>query len=635
MRIQNNITADNSHRQLGINNQNISKNAEKLSSGFRVNRAADDAAGLAISEKMRTQIRGLNRASLNIQDGVSLLQVGDGALQFIHNKLQRLRELTVQAANDTNQLLDRDAIQLEFGHLSSEVNQVVQMTNFNGKLLFDGKEIGAPYEYELGKISTPYTTTILATNYTPSTIDGWSTPEEFFNRPTAANVGTPSGPPVPNTGKFAMQIITPADGTLNVVLDFGAINNIKGVPVAPGAMTWSNFLDYFVQEFNNLGVGHVVDNIRFDTLSSTIVFDFPRDSSTNLTGIMGKSPTIEPIPTANLPRVHVGIGGNTAQANALNGTSSAGINGFPGPFRANYIMPPDGPPLHQISDFMSNNDTIIGSSPIPPPGTVERATLPGGVFPSMNVNVDGNDFKIPLVPGNYPDAKTFADAHKSVFESARFDLDVDANGNLVITTKGLNPTPSITFKTNPDELLADLGFSPTPTSKTERLLKGLVIQSGANEGDIVLIGMPRLCSRSLGISIRRPDDEGTDVDHINRLGANGYRLEANVDGDPMEYSLDVTSHDKASAALTVLTNAINIISVERAQIGSQQNRLEYAMRNVDNTSENLQAAESRIRDTDMAAEMTTFVQNQILIQASTAMLAQANTLPQGVLQLLG
>jgi len=111
---------------------------------------------------------------------------------------------------------------------------------------------------------------------------------------------------------------------------------------------------------------------------------------------------------------------------------------------------------------------------------------------------------------------------------------------------------------------------------------------------------------------------------------------ANVKADPIdEYSLDVTSHEKASAALGVLTNAINIISTERARMGAQQNRLEYAMQNVDNSAENLQAAESRIRDVDMAAEMTTFVQNQILQQSSTAMLAQANALPNAMLQLLG
>ena len=138
MRINNNITAVNSHRQLGINRRSLGENTERLSSGTRVNRPADDSAGFSISEKMRTQIRGLNRTSLNIQDGSSSLQVGDGALQFVHDKMQRMRELAVQAANGTNDNLDRVAIQLEFGQLTSEINSVIRKTSCNGRMLFDG-----------------------------------------------------------------------------------------------------------------------------------------------------------------------------------------------------------------------------------------------------------------------------------------------------------------------------------------------------------------------------------------------------------------------------------------------------------------------------------------------------------------
>jgi len=215
-----------------------------------------------------------------------------------------------------------------------------------------------------------------------------------------------------------------------------------------------------------------------------------------------------------------------------------------------------------------------------------------------------------------------------------FTLSV-VDGKLSITTEGDNPDPTVTMTFNPSRLADELGFGTSPDSSTEPMSGGLWIQSGANEGDGIEIQMPNLNTRSLGLSIRRPNDEADPDLHINSLGADGYTTVANVSGNPMENSLDVTSHETASAALGVLTNAINIISLERARIGAQQNRLEFSMKNVDNTSENLQAAESRIRDTDMAAEMTTFVQNQILTQSSTAMLAQANTLPQGILQLLG
>jgi len=641
MRIQNNIAADNSQRQLGITTRNISSNTEKLSSGFRVNRAADDAAGLAISEKMRTQIRGLNRASLNIQDGISLLQIGDGALQSIHNKMQRMRELAVQSANGTNQELDRQAIQLEFGQLTSEVNQVVQMTNFNNRFLFDGS-IGASWEYTLGNKVQPFITSIPAAgDFTPTTVTGWTTPAGFGTSDVAANVGTPLVP-VPTSGKFAMQIVTPADGTLNVVIDFGVVNKVNGVDIAPGNMSWDDFLAYFVQEFNSFsGVGKVVDDIRFT--AGQIVFDFPRDpSSGNLTYAMGKPPTNEPVADLNRPRVHIGIGGVTpAQTNSLNGTASTGTLGTPGPFKSNYTMLSDGGPALNESDFMANNNTIFGATATAVPMPAARASLPGGSFPNLTINFDGSNIKIPLKPGHYTDAESFKAANQSAFVSHGFDLDVDDEGKLLITTKGMNSSPSfggLTF--NPTTLAASLGFGTLGTVGTEPVPAGfLPIQSGANQADIVKIEIPNLSSRSLGISIRLPEDYGNPTsagfEHINSLGSGGYAAVANVAGDPMEHSLDVSTQEGASASLSVLTNAINIISIERARMGSQQNRLEFTMANVDNTSENLQAAESRIRDTDMAAEMTTFVKNQILQQSGTAMLAQANTFPNATLQLLG
>ena len=138
MRINNNITALNSHRQYTINNTAIGKNVEKLSSGYRVNRAADDAAGLAISEKMRAQIRGLNMASKNSQDAISLVQVAESGMQTIQDILQRMRELAVQSASDTNVTIDRVALNLEVQQLILEIDQIADTTEFNEMKLLDG-----------------------------------------------------------------------------------------------------------------------------------------------------------------------------------------------------------------------------------------------------------------------------------------------------------------------------------------------------------------------------------------------------------------------------------------------------------------------------------------------------------------
>ena len=138
MIVQHNMTALNANRQLGITNTNLAKDTEKLSSGYRVNRAADDAAGLSISEKMRAQIRGLDQASANAQDGQSLIQTAEGALGEIHSVLQRMRELVVQASNDTNVSADRKAIALELTALTKEIDRIASQTEFNTMKLLTG-----------------------------------------------------------------------------------------------------------------------------------------------------------------------------------------------------------------------------------------------------------------------------------------------------------------------------------------------------------------------------------------------------------------------------------------------------------------------------------------------------------------
>jgi len=638
MRIQNNIAADNSQRHLGITTRNISANTEKLSSGFRVNRAADDAAGLAISEKMRTQIRGLNRASLNIQDGISLLQVGDGALQSVHNKMQRMRELSVQAANGTNQDLDREAIQLEFGQLTSEVNQVIAQTNFNGKVLFDGS-VGSSWSYHLGKRSEPFITTIPAADpfINPTDVPGFTVNPATFGVATGVKSDLNTAPDFPTSGMFAMQIVTPANGPLNVVLDFAN-------PSSPfdGTMEGPNgFTSFFIREFNNLGLGHVVDNIRYVGGAELIVFDFPgydiSPTQRVLTGVMGKPAASHPVPPSMTPRVIIGIGHGDgggvfsadAQRNSLNGQNTSwAVQAVPP--RTNRPVPPNAP-ITQV-DIVNG---AIFSDPATLGGT--GATAPAGGFSSITINIDGTPTTIQLSPGRYTSIEDFVEKNKEAFDTAmpnEFTLSI-VDGKLSITTESDSEPTTVTMAFNPPRLADELGFGASPAFSSEPMSGGLPIQAGANREDVVWIQMPSLNTRALGLSIRRPQDEADPSLHWNSLDAGGYATVANVTGTPMEYSLDVSKQEGASASLNVLTNAINIISMERARIGAQQNRLEFTMKNVDNTSENLQAAESRIRDTDMAKEMTVFVKNQILHQSGTAMLAQANAFPNATLQLLG
>ena len=149
MVVQHNLLAANTNRQLGITTSAQAKSTEKLSSGYKINRAADDAAGLSISEKMRSQIRGLNKASSNAQDGVSLVQTAEGALNETHSILQRMNELATQAANGTNTSVDRSAIRAELDQLTSEINRIQSTTQFNTMNLLDGTFSGATNQMKL------------------------------------------------------------------------------------------------------------------------------------------------------------------------------------------------------------------------------------------------------------------------------------------------------------------------------------------------------------------------------------------------------------------------------------------------------------------------------------------------------
>jgi len=187
MIVQHNMTALNANRQLGVSNSSLAKSTEKLSSGYRINRAGDDAAGLSISEKMRGQIRGLNQASTNAQDGVSLIQTAEGALNEIHSVVQRMRELTVQAANDTNVTADRDAIAEEQKALVSEIDRIAGQTEFNTMKLLDGNfkdknlQVGANKEQNIGIAIATMTSNALGVNEAGSKMGTYSSATKYLS----------------------------------------------------------------------------------------------------------------------------------------------------------------------------------------------------------------------------------------------------------------------------------------------------------------------------------------------------------------------------------------------------------------------------------------------------------------------
>ena len=493
MRINNNITAINAHRNYTVNNSSIGKNIEKLSSGYRINRAGDDAAGLAISEKMRAQIRGLTMASKNSQDAISLVQTAEGALQSMHNVLQRMRELAVQSASDTNETtIDRGALQKEFAELIKEINDTASKTKFNDQSLIDGT---------FAKSITTATTTATGVNF------AWA------------------------DDKVTMTTATVAFTT---ILDKTAITAQSGTSVAVGSF-------FAASEDGGVTVTFV---------SSTAVAGERYNGVWNII-LSGGKVVAENLRTGD--RVE-------AELSAITASGTATVN--LGPLGS--IELKAGPNDIQANSFQS----LTG-----------QFTVSGAV--------DAQEAR-------YKHVATLNDGEQIVVETGQTILNFKDGG---ISVK---LTDSLVADTSTDAAIEVGGEKSFTLDIHKSNGKALTIQTGANEGDNLQINLGKLDAYSLGVA-----------------------------------NANIANRQDASVAITQVNSALNIVSTQRAMLGALQNRLEYKISNLDIGAENLQAAESRIRDVDMAKEMTQFTKNNILFQASTAMLAQANALPQGVLQLLG
>lgn len=393
MIINNNMMSMNAHRSMGVNAGGMGKSTEKLSTGQRVNRAADDAAGLYISEKMRSQIRGLNQASRNAQDGVSAVQTAEGALDEVHSMLQRMRELTVQAGNDTNQDEDRKAIQQEINQLSSEIQDISVKTEFNKQKLLDGK---------------------------------------FKDK--------------------KLQVGANESQTLGISIEEMSAENLK----------------------------------------------------------LGKKATVQE----------------------------------------------DG----AKSSWTSSQDWVDLDS-----------------FYEFEVTINGRTKRISMDGATNKNKTHAMNAINDAFGEAVATLD----GNKIKITAAKEENGSVTVK-----------------AISDKAAKGLKVAQGIDAGSANVAGKDRV-----------------------KIGD----FKANV---------DVMSSENVEKALSTIDEAIKKVSKQRSDLGAIQNRLEHSIKNLDNAAENTQSSESRIRDTDMAKEMSKFTKNNILTQASQAMLAQANQLPQQVLQLL-
>ena len=494
MVVQHNLTAMNSNRMLGITTDAQAKATEKLSSGYKINRAADDAAGLSISEKMRKQIRGLTQASLNAEDGISAVQTAEGALTEVHDMLQRMNELAVKSANGTNSESDRDAIQAEIDQLVTEIDRVSETTKFNETYLLKGDK-------EQTRLHT-FSYKNFAANQTPEAT--LSTTEGITVTFSASNATTQSQQDDQNE-------------LLRALRDQGVTVGYKS--------TWDTTL--------NSGAG---DDVSSYTLA--------------LSGAIADKFTVTVSGTDNSVHTIKNAAGETLATITLGGMTAA----------------------TSAADESDEIGTSVATSITASESTAAKAKY---------FDKDGNAIS--------------ANALDKYFDAT--------------TTTGATPTTTVSVRSDAPQLYDAVGNKVAANANNIQGQQDLT----ADLSIALHVGADATRNNQITMNIATMSAKG--------LGVNGLKVDGADDSNALN-------------AIETIKAAIEKVSAQRSDLGAVQNRLEHTIKNLDNVVENTTAAESQIRDTDMASEMVTYSKNQILAQAGQSMLAQANQANQGVLSLL-
>ncbi|MCF6410152.1 flagellin [Pseudalkalibacillus salsuginis] len=494
MRINHNIAALNTYRQLNSASTAQGKSMEKLSSGLRINKAGDDAAGLAISEKMRGQIRGLEMGSKNAQDGISFIQTAEGALNETHSILQRMRELAVQSSNDTNTDADRSELQKEVDQLAEEITRIANNTEFNTKSLLNGA------------------------------VDD---------------------------------------------------NNVKAATFHIGANAGQNLeLTIGAMDAKSLGVTRDVQSAKVSGATDV--------TGATLSGTLG---------TALTDGASLTLSADDTAAKTTWSAADLGITGTS---------------LASTSNSSEYNDYTI------------TVTKTGGAGADVTAAIDSTAKTITI---NYSSDVAAAGSTAAKLQSALdgANINLTATGDATAVAGGTD-VAATTAGLADDEVKLTIGSEDVIVKDTAT---SATFTSAANQG--LTVNLDGAVTGSAAATI----DIGISSSSEATFAGGAKTADANVAG-----GIDISSQSAADTAITAINTAIETVSTERSKLGAYQNRLEHTINNLNTSSENLTAAESRVRDVDMAKEMMEQTKNSILSQAAQAMLAQSNQLPNGVLQLL-
>lgn len=529
MVVQHNLNAINANNKMNINVSGTKKATEKLSSGYQINRAGDNAAGLAISEKMRSQIRGLSQATKNANDGISLIQTAEGGLNETHSILQRMRELAVQSANGTYQdNTDREAIQLEVDALKSEIDRIASSTEYNGMKLLDGSLGGSKAVTEFGaKYGVVNTTSVdLAGAILTSNVAG--------AKVTIALGATKGG----EAATWA------ADGKELV------LNLVKNETYS------QDDIDKLIANADSRKAGGIVADLSLKLKNGVMSATTAGSTDITVAGVRASADAMD-IPADLLTSAISGFGDQIAITSNSYGADTRKIS--------------------IVTDAQAGKENVTTAK-------ADTAGAKNGEFVihlstgkeyterdiQDLLKAEGLDYSIAITDKNAPDGDV----------SVKFDVTIDDATKYQFTMANG----------------AGIGKEEVATTG-----KGLTFQIGANgvEDQRVTLNVNDMSSTAIGVA-----------------------------------NADVSTQDAANKAIDMVDTAVKTVSMQRAGLGALQNRLEYTVNNLTTTNENLTAAESQIRDTDMATEMINYTKNNILQQASQAMLAQANQQPQAILQLL-
>ena len=752
MVVQHNLQAMNANRMLGITQGSVASSTEKLSSGYRINRAADDAAGLSISEKMRKQIRGLDQASANAEDGISSVQTAEGAMNEVQDMLQRMNELVVQAANGTNSVTDRQYIQDEIDQLVSEIDRVAETTKFNDTYLLKGDETKETTKAYIVNYSVTYTknqvsnatsnanamdhkvnykgtnnvlmveSDILTSNpsvHMATTVVGRGDDITKFmvnaestttttTIPMTASYATPLADAValkpgvtaaPTWYKAGVTSAATAQDILDAleVKADGTVGFKDGeafykVPADLNGQYGAQLPDKLVTQADVDGSYAVSTNALFtDTTGTTPVSEEDLSSYFNEDGTykggLYKQQTNNPygfiqvgedqianyvtvVPeevktiTTPDPANLAGAGFNSEEYVAfvqveLNSNIAIGDNGAVAANKA-------GATVEEIAADLSTdgtNDTIRANKDLfiydSKNGTTTRITAGTdmtaylGSDNTMNDryklldvldSADGTSDRVKLqmlgadkddidaTPdfewnNNYIESdaalQKLYDANGAEVSGMKLNEYFDENGNYM---GGLYTTAQARTI---DKVFADNADTTTEYQYADAYLDG----RPAKISDFITISSQEVAA-DLSFSLQ----VGADSDRTNKIDVGIVSLTAAGLGIDKLASYNVGIVDEtgnnATDAIDVISAALQKVSTQRSALGAIQNRLEHTIKNLDNVVENTQAAESAIRDTDMADEMVAYSNSNVLQQAGQSMLAQANQANQGILSLL-